>query len=69
MSITKEQVVEALKNVIEPDLKKDLITLNMVENIEAEGKNVSFKVVLTSHACPMKAMIQKACINAIINFL
>ena len=68
MSITKEQVVEALKNVIEPDLKKDLITLNMVENIEAEGKNVSFTVVLTTPACPMKAMIQQACINAIIHF-
>lgn len=69
MSITKEQVVEALKNVIEPDLKKDLITLNMVENIEAEGKNVSFTVVLTTPACPMKAMIQQACINAIIHFV
>ncbi len=69
MSITKEQVIEALKNVIEPDLKKDLITLNMVENIEAEGKNVSFTVVLTTPACPMKAMIQQACINAIIHFV
>ncbi len=69
MSITKEQVVEALKNVIEPDLKKDLITLNMIENIEAEGKNVSFTVVLTTPACPMKAMIQQACVNAIIHFV
>ncbi len=69
MSITKEQVVEALKNVIEPDLKKDLITLNMVENIEVEGKNVSFTVILTTPACPMKAMIQQACINAIIHFV
>lgn len=69
MSITKDQVVEALKNVIEPDLKKDLITLNMIENIEVEGKNVSFTVVLTTPACPMKAMIQQACINAIIHFV
>jgi ATP-binding protein involved in chromosome partitioning len=69
MSITKEQVVEALKNVIEPDLKKDLITLNMIENIEVDGKNVSFTVILTTPACPMKAMIQQACINAIIHFV
>ncbi len=69
MSITKDQVVEALENVIEPDLGKDLITLNMIENIEVEGKNVSFTVVLTTPACPMKAMIQQACINAIIHFV
>ncbi len=69
MSITKEQVVEALKNVIEPDLGKDLITLNMIENIEVEGMNVSFTVILTTPACPMKAMIQQACVNAIIHFV
>ncbi len=69
MSITKEQVIEALKNVIEPDLKKDLITLNMIEDIEVSGLDVSFTVVLTTPACPMKAMIQSACTNAIIHFV
>ncbi len=67
--ITKEQVTEALTNVIEPDLGKDLITLKMVEDIQVDGKNVSFTVVLTTPACPMKAMIQNACINAIIHFV
>ena len=42
--ITKEQVIDALRYVEEPDLKKDLITLNMIENIEVDGKNVSFTV-------------------------
>ena len=69
MSITKEQVVDALRNVIEPDLKKDLITLNMVENIEVDGMNVSFTVVLTTPACPLKGLIQQACVNAIIHFV
>lgn len=69
MSITKDQVVEALKNVIEPDLKKDLITLNMIEDIEVNGLDVSFTVVLTTPACPMKALIQSACENAIIHFV
>ncbi|REJ80492.1 MAG: iron-sulfur cluster carrier protein ApbC [Bacteroidetes bacterium] len=69
MNITKEQVIEALKNVIDPDLKKDLITLGMVEDIKVEGLNVSFTVVLTTPACPMKAMIQSACENAIIHFV
>jgi len=69
MSITKEQVTDALSNVIEPDLKKDLITLNMVRDIEIDGKNVSFSVVLTTPACPLKALIERACINAIIHFV
>lgn len=69
MPITKDQVVDALRNVIEPDLKKDLITLNMVEDILVDGLNVSFTVVLTTPACPLKGLIQNACVNAIIHFV
>lgn len=63
--MTKEKVLEALSNVQEPDLGKDLVTLNMVKDIEIEGNYVSFTVVLTTPACPMKDMIKNACINAI----
>jgi ATP-binding protein involved in chromosome partitioning len=63
--ITKEAVLKALSNVQEPDLGKDLVTLNMVHDIEINDKNVSFTVMLTTPACPMKEMIEKACINAI----
>jgi ATP-binding protein involved in chromosome partitioning len=69
MSITKEQVIDALKYVDDPDLKKDLVTLGMVKDVEVDGKNVSFTVVLTTPACPMKDMIQKACENAILHFV
>lgn len=67
--ITKEQVTEALKNVDDPDLKKDIVTLGMVRDIEIDGKKVSFTVVLTTPACPMKEMIHRACVNAIIHFV
>lgn len=63
--MTKEKVLEALSNVQEPDLGKDLVTLNMVKDIEIEGNYVSFTVVLTTPACPMKDMIKNACVNAI----
>jgi ATP-binding protein involved in chromosome partitioning len=63
--ITKEAVVEALSNVEEPDLGKDLVTLNMVKDIAIEGKHVSFTVVLTTPACPLKEMIERACVTAI----
>lgn len=63
--ITKEAVLEALGHVQEPDLGKDLVTLNMVHDVQVDGKNVSFTVVLTTPACPLKDMIEKACVNAI----
>lgn len=63
--ITKEQVLNALSNVQEPDLGKDLVTLNMVEDISIEDKSISFSVILTTPACPLKDMIEKACVNAI----
>jgi ATP-binding protein involved in chromosome partitioning len=63
--MTKEAIVAALSNVQEPDLGKDLVTLNMIHDIVVEGKNVSFTVELTTPACPLKEMIEKACINAI----
>lgn len=69
MSITKEVVLEALKNVEDPDLKKDLVTLGMIKDLEINGKNVNFTVVLTTPACPMKEMIHKACVNAVLHFV
>ena len=44
MAITKEQVLEALSNVEEPDLKKDLVTLNMIQDIHIDGNKLSFSV-------------------------
>lgn len=69
MSITKEQVLDALRNVDDPDLKKDIVTLGMVKDIEISGKNISFTVVLTTPACPMKEAIQRACVNAITYYV
>lgn len=67
--ITKEQVLEALGNVEEPDLKKDLVTLNMITDVAVDGKKVSFTVVLTTPACPLKELIRNACINAIKHYV
>ena len=63
--ITKEQVLDALSNVMEPDLKKDLVTLNMIQDVAVDGIKVSFTVVLTTPACPLKELIHNACVNAI----
>lgn len=63
--ITKENVLKALGHVDDPDLKKDLVTLGMIKDVEIDGKTVSFTVVLTTPACPMKDHIHNACVNAI----
>lgn len=63
--ITKEQVIRALSTVQEPDLKKDLVTLNMIKDIVIDGNSVQFTVVLTTPACPLKEKIEQDCIDAI----
>ncbi len=69
MSITREQVLEALSHVNDPDLRKDLVTLNMIENIVIADYNISFTVVLTTPACPLKEVIEKDCRNAIAQYI
>src|ERR1700760_2368823 len=69
MTITQEQVLQALGHVEEPDLKKDLVTLDMIQDIVIEGNKLSFSVILTTPACPLKAMIENACRNAISHFI
>ncbi len=67
--ITEEAVLKALTNVDDPDLGKDLVTLNMVKDIKIDNKHVSFTVELTTPACPMKEMIKSACVNAVKIFV
>lgn len=60
-----ENVLQALSTVQEPDLGKDLVTLNMVRDIVINGNQVSFTVVLTTPACPLKELLKKSCEEAI----
>ncbi len=69
MAITKSAILKALSYVDDPDLGKDLVTLNMVDNIEVKGKKVSFRLILTTPACPLKEHIKNACITAIKHFV
>ena len=63
--MTKEKVLEALSTVQEPDLGKDLVTLNMIKDIVVEGYYISFTVELTTPACPLKDKIKNDCVNAV----
>jgi len=63
--MNNENILEALATVQEPDLGKDIVTLNMVRDIEINGDHISFTLVLTTPACPLKDMLKKACVEAI----
>ena len=63
--MTEADILKALSNVQEPDLGKDLVTLNMIQDLKVNGNEVGFTIVLTTPACPMKDMMKNACENAI----
>jgi ATP-binding protein involved in chromosome partitioning len=63
--ITKEGILKSLSKVQDPDLKKDLVTLNMIKNITINDSKVDIDVVLTTPACPLKDKLKNDCIRAI----
>ncbi len=65
MKITKEDILKALSTVNDPDLKRDLVSLNMIRDVEIKDQRVSFTVVLTTPACPLKEMIRQDCEKAV----
>jgi ATP-binding protein involved in chromosome partitioning len=63
--MTEAAILQALSNVQEPDLGKDLVTLNMIQDVKIDGNKVDFTIVLTTPACPMKDLMKNASVNAI----
>jgi ATP-binding protein involved in chromosome partitioning len=61
----ENDVLRALSVVQEPDLGKDIVTLNMVKDISVNDNVVSFTIVLTTPACPLKELMRTDCIQAI----
>jgi ATP-binding protein involved in chromosome partitioning len=57
--VTTQQVLDALSRVIEPELRRDLVTLNMVKDVEIENGLVSFTINLTTPACPMRRQMEE----------
>lgn len=56
--ITQEQVLESLKQIIDPDLLKDIVTLGFIRDLEVSGGDVSFTIMLTTPACPVKEQME-----------
>jgi len=65
MSFSQTDIIKALSTVEDPDLKRDLVTLNMIKDVKVEADKVGFTVVLTTPACPLKEKIRKDCEEAV----
>ena len=64
-NITRETVLAALGKVEEPELHQDLVTLGMVRDLTIDGETVSFSVMLTTPACPLRGKIEKEAREAV----
>src|SRR2546423_11051057 len=62
---TKDQITEALKAVIDPELHHDIVSLGMVRNIEVEDGRVDVVVSLTTPGCPIRSHFQNGVMQAV----
>lgn len=65
MNITKEQVLEALKRVVHPESRKNIVDLDMVENLSIQGNEVRFALKFSRPNDPFIQSMKKACVGAI----
>jgi ATP-binding protein involved in chromosome partitioning len=69
MLALNKKVIDALRTVEDPDLKQDLVTLGMIQNLSANQDKVTFTLVLTTPACPLQEILKKNCIDAIHTYV
>lgn len=64
--LSKEAIMAALSHVQEPELHRDLVTLNMIQDVEIKEDSVQFTIQLTTPACPLKTTIEKQARQAVL---
>ena len=64
--VNSHSVLQALEEVIEPELHKDIVSLKMVEDVSINGDTVNLRIILTTPACPLKKKIESDVRNAIL---
>lgn len=63
--VTENQVLDAMRHIIDPDFGKDIVSLGFIKNIQIDEGNVAFTVELTTPACPVKERFQRECEAAV----
>lgn len=61
----KNQIFAALRTVQDPDLKQDVVTLGMIQDLHIDARQVTFSLVLTTPACPWQAFLKKTCVDVV----
>lgn len=64
-TLSPRAILEVLRPVEDPELRKSLVELNMIRNVKVDGGNVSFTLVLTTPACPLRQFIVEDCERAV----
>lgn len=64
--VTENDVLKALSQVQDPELRRDLVSLKMIKDIKITGSKVTLTVELTTPACPLKHQIQRDVENAVL---
>jgi len=59
MSVTQKEILKALSTINDPDLHRDIVSLDFVKDIQIEGGTVRFKIELTTPACPVRDQMQQ----------
>ena len=59
MGVTREQILEGLESVIDPELGRSVVELNMVREVRIEGSNVAITIALTVPGCPLRDSFQE----------
>ncbi|MBI2954845.1 MAG: Mrp/NBP35 family ATP-binding protein [Chloroflexi bacterium] len=65
-TLTREQIEESLRKVIDPEIGRDIVSLGMVRDLTIDGTHVEFTLVLTTAACPLRAQMQHAAQAALL---
>src|SRR5215831_15202362 len=63
--ITKDTILAALRAVKDPDLHRDIVSLDFVKDLEIDGPDVRFRLVLTTPACPVKEKLEQEAREAV----
>src|SRR5437588_2584680 len=59
MPLQREQMMAALRTVMDPEIHRDIVSLNMVKDVRIDGSRVMVHVELTTPACPLKDVIER----------
>src|SRR5829696_1224829 len=65
--LSENVILESLKQIIDPDLHKDIVTLGFVRDLQIDGGDVSFRIVLTTPACPVKEQMETSAYEIVSN--